>query len=248
MGKNMSTISDEELLYKGAGELGITLSREQVSLFTSYYHELMFWNTIAGITSYRNREDVYAFMFLDSIAGAELLEESPAGRAIDMGTGGGFPGLPLKILDPAMELVLMDSSEKKIQFLTNLVHSLHIDGVSVVKGRAEQYARLSGYREAFDSVYVRAFAPLDVLLELTVPYLRVGGRVLAWKGPACGNEISAAEAIGESLGVRIEKSLSYRLPLAGQERTILVVRKENQTDDRYPRKMKELRLRAGKRK
>lgn len=218
-----------EVLQAGASALGLSIPPELYPLFGRYYDELTFWNRIAGITSYRKEKDVLIYMFLDSMAGVKVLDGLPGRHLLDVGTGGGFPGLPIKMIRPAVDLVLLDSSEKKVRFLEHLVRELGLDGVTVLKGRIQKLAESSSYRETFDLMCIRALAPLRELIDMVFPCLSAGGHVLAWKGPAVGQEMREAESVCEEAGARCGVLFSYRLPFVDEERHIVVIEKVSST-------------------
>ena len=221
--------SARELLQAGASALGLSIPSELLPLFGRYYDELAFWNRIAGITSYRKEKDVLIYMFLDSMAGVKVLDGVPGSLLLDVGTGGGFPGLPMKMLRPAVNLVLLDSSEKKVRFLEHLVRELALDGVTVLRGRIQKLAESSPYREKFDVMCIRALAPLKELVEMVFPCLSVGGHALAWKGPSVREEIHEAKGICVEVGAQWGGIFSYRLPFVDEERHIVAIKKVRTT-------------------
>ncbi|NTU77856.1 MAG: 16S rRNA (guanine(527)-N(7))-methyltransferase RsmG [Chloroflexales bacterium] len=223
----------EELLATTAAAWGLTLAPAQLAQFRLYADELAAWNAHTNLTAITDRAGIYVRHFLDSLALARHWGEAPD-TLLDIGSGAGFPGLPLKLLRPALGLTLLDSVGKKTAFLTRLTARLGLDDVRVITGRAELLGRDRHERERYAVVTARAVADLRVLAEYGLPLLRVGGRLLAPKGAAAHEEAAAAARAlallgGELLGVE-------PVELPGLEpRTLVVIRKVAPTDPRYPR-------------
>jgi len=229
-------------LARGAAELGLSLTPHQLGLFERYYVLLSSGGGQAGVTAVTGYEQVQQRHFLESLAlAAALLEEglldhSSAASVLDLGAGGGFPGLPIKVVLPNVSLTLLEASRRKSDFLREVVESLELEGVEVITGRAEDMGRHEGYREGFDLVVARAVAPLDVLLELALPLLRVGGSLATPKGGRARAEVEAAGPALSILGGAVLREKPLKVPDAAHSQTIVVVRKEAATPDRYPRK------------
>ncbi|GAB4424462.1 MAG: 16S rRNA (guanine(527)-N(7))-methyltransferase RsmG [Chloroflexi bacterium OHK40] len=226
-------VPPEQLLRATAHSWGLQLDERQLAQFAIYAEALVAWNAHTNLTTVTSREAVYVRHFLDSLSLARFWGDPPATLA-DLGSGAGFPGLPLKILRPELALTLVDSVGKKTAFLRHVVALLELDAVRIVTGRAEELGRNPYERERYDLVTARAVADLRVLVEYGLPLLRLGGRLLAPKGAAAYEEATAAaRAIallgGELLGVE-------PVDLPGLDsRAIVVVRKVAPTDPRYPR-------------
>lgn len=216
-----------------AAAWGLPLNDAQLRQFACYADELAAWNVHTNLTAITAREDVYVRHFLDSLVLACYWGKAPA-SLVDIGTGAGFPGLPLKILRPELALTLVDSVGKKTAFLHHLVRVLGLDQVRVITGRAEELGRDRREREQYDVVTARAVADLRVLAEYGLPLLRVGGRLLAPKGAEAATEAAAAHSAFELLGGVLEQVVPIELP-GVEPRTLVVVRKVAPTDLRYPR-------------
>jgi len=209
----------EEMLYEGAGCLGVELTPEMLSLFVRYLSGLKLWNRKINLTSLKNDRDIVIGHFLDSISAARFMPER--GRVLDIGSGAGFPGLPIKIVCTALDVTLIDSSHKKTAFMREIVRVLGLEGVSVVWGRAEDVGN-GIKRRSFDRVITRAVGPIPEMLDLSEPYLAAGGRIVLMRGQRGGDEWAAA---GEKVRGRfriVEKS-EFTLPYGGQSRAILSV-------------------------
>ena len=186
-------------LISGAIKLGLQLSSQQLEQFSLYYQELVVWNQRMNLTAITDYEEVQIKHFLDALTVTLALKHPPGSNTgiIDIGTGAGVPGVPIKILFPNIRLVLLEATAKKATFLRHLEQQLRLDNVEIVAGRAEEIARLSQYREAFNIVLSRAVAPLPVLVELALPFCAVGGSFIAQQKGNIEPEISqATEAIG----------------------------------------------------
>ncbi len=176
-----------DILKDGAGELGIELNESELSAFIFYLRELKKWNERINLTSIKGDEDIAKLHFLDSLSPYALIRgalgsmEGP--RLLDMGAGGGFPGLPLKIVYPELHVTLMDSVGKKVNFMRQMIRSLSLEGAEAIKARAGEGNITAEYRESFDLVISRAFSSLKDFLKLSLPLTRVGGYMLAMKGP-----------------------------------------------------------------
>jgi 16S rRNA (guanine527-N7)-methyltransferase len=227
-----------ERLKAGAEELGLKLSPAQLGQFDSYYRELVDWNKRVNLTAITGYEEVQLKHFLDSLT--VVLAWPPQSdkdlRIIDIGTGAGLPGIPLKIVFPSIELVLLEATAKKADFLRHIVPKLGLDGVEVIVGRAEDVAHQSRYREKFDLVLSRAVAPLPALVELALPFCAVGGGFIAQKKGAIDDEISrAGRAIG-LFGGSLREVKRVALPPLPDERYLVVIDKLSPTPEKYPRR------------
>jgi 16S rRNA (guanine527-N7)-methyltransferase len=221
------------LLEETASSWGLQLSAEQLAQFATYAAELQRWNEKLNLTSVTDAQTIVTRHFIDSLRCALSWEDAPA-RLADIGTGAGFPGLPLKILRPDMQITLVESIEKKAAFLRHLSTTLGLDGVTVLTARAEAIGRDPQHRECYDVVTARAVAELRVLVEYCLPLCRVGGRFLAPKGAQLEAELAAAQgAIGVLGGqlVAVEEVAVIGEP----QRSLVVIAKVSATPDRYPR-------------
>ncbi|MCJ7764048.1 MAG: 16S rRNA (guanine(527)-N(7))-methyltransferase RsmG [Dehalococcoidales bacterium] len=224
-------------LKTGAAKLGIELSPTQLEQFSIYYKELIEWNRRVNLTSITDFKEVQIKHFLDSLSVTPALKHPIDGRRfLDVGAGGGFPGLPLKIAFPAIKLVLLEATTKKAAFLRHLAEKLGFDDVYIVVGRAEDIARQSQYRECFDVVLSRAVAQLPVLAELTLPFCAVGGRLISQKKGDINAEIDKAIKAIEIMGGIQPLVKRVELDELADERYLLIVDKIAPTPDKYPRR------------
>ena len=223
-----------ETLARGAETLGLALSPHQRELFETYYRELVEWNQRLNLTTIVDYREVQTRHFVDSISVALALGPG-AGRVIDIGTGAGFPGLPLIILLPHLEVVLLESVPKKTAFLSHLIVRLGLQGVEVLTARAEEVAHRPKYRESFDAVLGRALAPLAVMAELALPLARTGGRVISQKKGDFSAEAALAARAISLMGGRVAEIREVAAPgLEGHR--LVVLEKVSPTPKKYPRR------------
>ena len=227
-----------ERLLAGAADLGIALTEAQQSAFVRYFHALADWNRRVNLTSVDDWEGVQTVHFLDSLSVAAALprETLDGGRVLDVGSGAGFPGLPLKIAFPGLRVALLESVGKKAAFLCAVVDLLALHDVEVLHGRAEELAHRPELRETFDAVLARGLAKMPVLAELTLPFARTGGIVVAQKkGDVTAELAEAAEAV-RLLGGGPLATRWLRLRGVPDERALVCAPKIAPTPDRYPRR------------
>lgn len=226
-----------ERLVRGAERLGLSLSPQQAEQFEAYYRLLMEWNRRINLTAIVDYDQVQTRHFLDSLT--VILALPPLGpdfRLLDVGTGAGLPGLPLKILFPQVRLVLLDSVAKKTAFLSHVVAELGLKDVEVITSRAEELGHRPGYRENFSAVLSRAVAPLTTLVELALPFCKQGGLFIAQKGREIEAEINRASKAIDILGGRLREVREIALEELGGERLLVVIEKVAPTPSRYPRR------------
>ncbi|MGC6769010.1 16S rRNA (guanine(527)-N(7))-methyltransferase RsmG [Enterococcus sp. LJL51] len=217
-------------------EKGIVLSDKQMAQFASYHQLLTEWNGKMNLTAITEEKEVYLKHFYDSVSLA-FFEDFSSGRKIcDVGSGAGFPSIPLKIVFPDLDVTIVDSLNKRIKFLTHLTKELELDGVSLYHDRAETFGRLNGIRGSFDFVTARAVARLNVLAELCLPLVKKDGYFLALKASKSDEEVQEAKKAIALLGGRIEAERSFELPVTQDERHIVVIQKKKETPNKYPRK------------
>ncbi len=224
-----------ERLVVGAERLGFDLSRPQLDSFQLYYEELVQWNERLNLTAITDYEEVQTRHFLDSLTVAIFLDNLPT-PVLDIGTGAGFPGIPVKILLPSIRLSLVESTAKKAAFLNHLVDKLGLEGVEVVTGRAEELAHDAGYRETFDVVLSRGVARLDTLAELALPFCVCGGCLVAQKKGSIDAEVDAASPVIDILGGRLREVRWLTLEELDEERALVVIDKCASTPQVYPRR------------
>jgi 16S rRNA (guanine527-N7)-methyltransferase len=225
----------EKCLVEGARELGLDLGPEKLAAFREYYRFLTDENRKFNLTSIRGEEEVAVKHFLDSLTCVRMLDLSGA-FVIDLGAGAGFPGVPLKILHTGMELLLVDSVNKKVEFLKALIGRLGLEKAGARWDRAETMGSGEQYREKAGVVVSRAVAPLNVLAELCLPLVRVGGWFLAMKGPGAEEEMEASMKAVDLMGGRVEKVERLKLPLIPEERRLILIKKTAPTPKGYPRR------------
>ncbi|MEM7029633.1 MAG: 16S rRNA (guanine(527)-N(7))-methyltransferase RsmG, partial [Chloroflexota bacterium] len=211
------------------------IAPEQINLFEAYFNILIAWNQRFNLTRITNRDDVIEKHFLDSLSCFVVYPHLPK-KIIDVGSGAGFPGIPLKIFQPDIELTLVETTKKKVDFLEYLVQTLALPNIKIIHGRAEDLGQTSSFREMHDLAVARAVAPLSVLTEYLLPFVKVNGTMLALKSKLANEEIDQAKAALELLGGQIEEKVALTLPFSKLERTLIVIRKVRSTPPRFPRK------------
>lgn len=228
-----------EKLSTGAIKLGLQLSPSQLEQFNIYYQELVDWNKRVNLTAITGYEDVQIKHFLDSLTVTlawQQLITSTDFRLIDVGTGAGIPGIPLKILLPHIKLVLLDATAKKAAFLHHIKYKLGLDNIEIVVGRAEEVAHQARYREQFDIVLSRGVAPLPTLIELTLPFCAIGGSFIGQKKGAIDLELSQANKAISLLGGNLREVKRVDLEEFTDERRLIIIDKLLPTPQLYPRR------------
>lgn len=216
--------------------LGIHLSDEQIECFSTYERELIDWNQRFNLTSITDPEQIRAKHFLDSLSCWLALRATAAAQVIDVGAGAGFPGLPLKILQPDMHLALVEATAKKASFIEHIVQVLSLENVTVLAQRAEDAGHLAAHRETYDWAIARALAPMPVLVEYLLPFAKVGGYVLAQKGKDAQHEVIDAKNAFEKLGGELSEIVPVSIPGLEDERYLVVLKKVASTPAPYPRR------------
>jgi len=228
-----------EKLKAGAKKLGLELKPGQLEQFNTYYQELLDWNKRVNLTAITGYEEVQIKHFLDSLTVTLAWQQAMSKRdfrLIDVGTGAGMPGVPLKIVFPDIELVLLEATAKKADFLHHIKHKLGLDDVEIVVGRAEEVAHDAQYRERFDLVLSRAVAPLPTLVELVLPFCAPGGSFIAQKKGTINEEISRASRAISILGGSLREVKRVGLEEFADERYLVVIDKVSPTPKQYPRR------------
>ena len=217
--------------------VGLRLSSAQQAALQRYEKELIDWNRRANLTAIDTPEKVRSKHFLDSLSCLLVMRGTPANRVVDIGTGAGFPGLPLKIVCPTMRLTLVESVGKKAEFCRHIVNLLSLEGVEILIERAEIVGSLAEHRGLYDWALARAVATMPVLMEYLLPLVRLQGRALAMKGENGPAEAHAAEHAIHLLGGRLRQLLPVTLPGVEEQRYLVVVDKVAATPDQYPRRV-----------
>ena len=225
----------EEILAARAAEAGIPLTAEQIGQFSVYHEMLLDWNTRMNLTALTAPEDVAVKHIIDSLTAYDAALFDGARTLIDVGTGAGLPGIPLAVYAPHLTVTLLDSLNKRVRFLTEVTAAMGLPNVRCIHARAEEAARTAEHRAAYDIAVSRAVARLPVLLEYTLPFVRVGGTLLALKGRAYAEEQQEARRAAEVLGGGRITARPVHLPGLDDVRAILTVTKERQTPAAYPR-------------
>lgn len=226
---------DNSILVKGAEKIGIVLSEQQQQQFEAYYDYLVAQNQVMNLTAITEYEEVLCKHFLDSLFLAKKMKDFQGKKILDLGTGAGFPGIPLKIAFPETEFVLMDSLNKRISFLNRVIELLDLKKISAVHGRAEEAGRSEIYREQFDYCVSRAVARLASLSEFCIPFVKPGGYFVSYKAGDCKEECEEAGNAIEILGGKLISAEEDCLPDTDIMRTFVVIRKEKNTPAKYPR-------------
>ena len=227
-----------ELLKAGASTLGVHLSLAQLEQFRRYYQELDDWNSRVNLTAVTGWEEVQTTLFLESLTVSVAIPKDllDSGRFVDVGSGGGFPGIPLKIAFPGLSVTLIDSTAKKTAFLVYLKEALELSDVDVRTGRAETLAHDPTLRETFDLALIRGVARMAALAELTLPFCRTGGIVIAQKKPGIQEEIRQAQLAIETMGGELKEVREVAVSELGDARGLVVLEKVSPTPERYPRR------------
>ncbi|ALB30043.1 16S rRNA (guanine(527)-N(7))-methyltransferase RsmG [Companilactobacillus heilongjiangensis] len=227
-----------EEFFEALAQKGIALNATQKEQFATYFHELVETNKVMNLTSITDEEQVYLKHFYDSIVlgfvDEKLLSEELT--LCDVGSGAGFPSLPLKIINPKLKITIVDSLNKRIKFLDTLVNKLNLDKVNLVHGRAEEVGKNPQFRESFDVVTARAVAAMNVLTEFCLPLVKVGGQFVAMKSEKAPEELETAKFAIKLLGGEIKQQESVELPNDAGIRNFIFVGKVAKTPKKYPRK------------
>lgn len=227
-----------EEFIQALSDKGIQLSEHQINQFNQYYHLLVEWNNKINLTAITDESEVYLKHFYDSLMPLWMAPNYFVENATlcDVGAGAGFPSIPMKIVRPDLNITIVDSLNKRINFLNLLAEELELTNVVAVHGRAEEVGQDKTYREQFDLVTARAVASLNVLSELCLPLVKKGGHFIALKAQRADEEIANAKKAITTLGAKFEEQLSELLPIEESEREILVIRKTLETPKKYPRR------------
>lgn len=221
---------------KDSGEFGISLSDFQIQQFIVYYEMLTEWNQFMNLTAITEYDEVMKKHFIDSISLCKAFDLSKNVSCIDVGTGAGFPGLALKIAYPELQMTLLDSLNKRIQFLDAVIDKLSLTGVRTIHGRAEDFAKPGKLRESFDLCVSRAVANLSTLSEYCLPFIKTGGYFISYKSEKISEEMITAQKAISILGGEVKEQVEFMLPYSDIYRNLFVIEKKRKTPGKYPRK------------
>ena len=227
---------DLTILEEGCQELGITLDEVQKKKFTDFYEYLVEKNKVMNLTGITEFQEVLVKHFLDSLACVKAVDMSKVNRIMDIGTGAGFPGVPLKIAFPHLEACLLDSLKKRVNFLEETFQLLKLENITAIHGRAEEFAKNKAYRETYDLCVSRAVSNLATLSEYCLPYVKTGGFFISYKSGTVQEEVEQAQKAVKILGGKIQDVVYFQLPDSEIQRSLVVIEKIKATPGRYPRK------------
>lgn len=222
-------------LIEGGKTLGIELKEEEINNFILYKQLLKEWNKKINITSITDNEEIDIKHFIDSITPLTTNLIGKNIKMIDIGTGGGFPGLPLKIMNKEMDVVLLDSLKKRITFLNDIIEKLNLENITTIHGRAEELGRDKNCREKYDIAISRAVASLNTLNEYCLPFVKTGGYFISMKGPDVDEELKEAEKSIKILGGKLKDVKVIDLPLSDITHSLIIIEKIKETPTKYPR-------------
>ncbi len=228
--------SQMDFLVNSAKELKITLDETKQRQFYTYYKMLVEKNQVMNLTSITEFDEVMRKHFLDSISLIQVMDLNQEISVLDLGTGAGFPGLPLKIAFPNLKVCLADSLNKRILFLDEVIEALELENITTVHARAEELAKNKSYREQFDLVVSRAVANLSTLSEYCLPFVKIGGEFVSYKANEVEEEVAAAKSALFLLGGKCEEIKEFDLPNTDLHRAFVKIKKEKKTPASYPRK------------
>lgn len=221
---------------KKCSDLGISLSDKQIEQFLNYYELLVEWNSFMNLTAITDFDEVILKHFVDSISLCKYISFQKGDTLIDIGTGAGFPGIPIKIICPDCKITLLDSLNKRINFLNTVIKQLHLTDIITIHGRAEDIAKTKEHRENYNYAISRAVANLSTLSELCIPFVKQNGYFISYKSEKGNEELLEAKNAIEILGGSVDKQISYQLPDSDLSRNLILIRKRNITPKKYPRK------------
>ena len=221
-------------LTKRATQFGIGLTEEQQNQFYNYMELLLEWNKKMNLTAITEQKEILTKHFIDSLSIVQYINLND--RILDIGTGAGFPGIPLKIALPQNSFTLLDSLNKRINFLNVVIQELKLKNINAIHGRAEEFNKINGERESYEIVVSRAVAKLNVLLEYMLPFVKIGGKCICMKSTDIDEELKEAEKAIDILGGKIEKVDTIILENTDIKRKIVIIEKIKETPKRYPRK------------
>lgn len=228
-------MSNIDTFIEGCKEFAIELDDKQKSQFILFKDLLKEWNEKINITAIKDDVEVDIKHFLDSVSIFKSGKIRKGLSVIDIGTGGGFPGVPINIIEPGCDVTLFDSLNKRLIFLDEVINKLELSNIRTIHGRAEEYGRKEDYREQYDIATSRAVASLDTLCEYTMPFVKVGGYFIAMKGPGVDEEMDNSKEAIKLLGGQLEDIIEVKLPSSDIVHNLVIIKKINYTPTKYPR-------------
>lgn len=229
-------MTNEDILRQGIKDFGIDVNNQMISDLKTYRELLVEWNQKMNLTGIEEEKEVFIKHFLDSISAVSKGYIKDGISLIDVGTGAGFPGLPLKICLKNIKLTLLDSLNKRINFLQEVSNSVKLEDIEFIHGRAEDFGKNPEYREQYDVATARAVAGLPILMEFCVPFVKLGGYFVCLKGPNANLELEESKAAMDILGLEFVEKIDIELPNEELKHNILVFKKVRNTPEKYPRK------------
>ncbi len=223
-----------KIIHEYSNEIGVSLNEKQVNQFYNYMKLLLQWNEKMNLTAITEPEQIILKHFIDSMTISKYIEDGA--KLIDVGTGAGFPGIPVKIIREDIEVTLLDSLNKRINFLKEVISQLELTKIESVHFRVEEFGKNKSYRESFDCATSRAVANLSTLVEYLIPLLKVDGFCISMKGPNIESEIQESKNAILLLGGKVERVEKFQLPRSDMDRNVVVIRKVKHTPAKFPRK------------
>lgn len=226
----------KELLIQGMNELSLNITEKNFEQFMKYYEMLIETNKVMNLTSITDLDEVIVKHFIDSLLIVKSVDLNKIHCMIDVGTGAGFPGIPIKIMFPNIKITLLDSLNKRLKFLNYVIDELKLENIITIHGRAEDIGHMNGTREKFDLCVSRAVANLSTLSEYCIPFVNIGGKFVSYKSSISSGEIEESKKAIKVLGGKIESQETVSLPCSDMQRTLVVIDKIVSTPKKYPRK------------
>lgn len=217
-------------------EFNISYTDRMLEQFNLYYDILIQWNKFMNLTGITEYHDVTVKHFIDSLSIVKIIDMTNVSSLIDVGTGAGFPGIPIKIIFPHIKICLLDSLNKRVKFLNEIISKLDLDNISALHGRAEEVAKRGEYREKYDLCVSRAVANLSSLSEYCLPFVKKGGQFISYKSSDIDKELLSSKHAISVLGGKIEDIIKFKLPNTDIDRSLILINKVNVTNRKYPRK------------